>query len=123
MKIRGFVAVLVVVMAVVFFVFFAKMANEKSGLETQVDKSLESRVELTRTALEALAAEVTSFAAENGIPEKLAELRRLRPQFTVPLDGWGREIAYERVSDASFRLLSAGPDGKFRTEDDIIKEY
>lgn len=123
MKIRGFVAVLVVVMAVVFFVFFAKMANEKSGLETQVDKSLESRVELTRTTLEALAGEVTSFAAENGLPEKLSELRRLRPQFTVPLDGWGREIAYERVSDTSFRLISAGPDGKFRTEDDVVKEY
>jgi len=39
------------------------------------------------------------------------------------VDAWGREIRYEKLSDSSFRLTSAGPDGQYETGDDIVKEY
>jgi hypothetical protein len=38
-------------------------------------------------------------------------------------DAWGRKIKYERLSDENFRLTSAGFDGTFGTDDDIVKEY
>lgn len=34
-------------------------------------------------------------------------------------DGWGRPIRYERTGPASYRLTSAGPDGRFGTHDDL----
>jgi hypothetical protein len=39
------------------------------------------------------------------------------------LDGWGKSIRYERLSDSSFRLISAGKDKTFDTEDDIVLDY
>jgi hypothetical protein len=38
-------------------------------------------------------------------------------------DAWGRDIRYERRSDSTFRLISAGKDGLFDTADDIRVDY
>jgi hypothetical protein len=38
-----------------------------------------------------------------------------------PKDPWGRPIRYERLSAVRARLVSAGPDGQFRTADDVIR--
>ncbi len=72
-----------------------------------------------------LSREVLAFAAdsEEGLPESLEALRRSRPAAAVALDGWGRAIRYERLSETSFRLRSAGPDGVFDTDDDIVKDF
>lgn len=34
-------------------------------------------------------------------------------------DPWGNSLRYTRSSSNSFEVLSAGPDGRFETEDDI----
>jgi hypothetical protein len=124
MKIRGLLIVLVLAMVVVYFIFFAKVADDKGGLEIQVDKYLQSKIKLTGVNLEALSREVLSYATEGeGLPESLEALRRFHPTAAALPDAWGRRIRYEKLSDSSFRLRSAGPDGEFDTEDDISKDF
>ncbi len=124
MKTRGLLVVLLAAVVIVFVLFFAKVADDKGGLEVQVDKYLESKVKLTEVNLAGLAREVLAFAAgSEGLPERLEDLRRSHPAAAALRDAWGRAFRYERLSDSSFRLASAGPDGDFGTDDDIVKDY
>jgi hypothetical protein len=89
-----------------------------------VDEYLEAKIDLTRVNLESLSRLVLSTASEGeGLPETLKALRRFNPAASVPTDAWGRTIRYEKLSDSSFRLKSAGPDGVFETGDDIVKDF
>jgi len=124
MKIRGMLVVAVLTLVVVYFIFFAKVAGDKGGLEIQADKYLQSKVNLTRANLEALSREVLTFASEaEGLPGSLDALRRMHPTAAALPDAWGTKIRYEKLSDSSFRLRSAGPDRAFDTEDDIFKDF
>src|SRR5512135_1286769 len=125
MKLRGLLIVLLLAVVIVYAVFFTKVTKGgKGGLETMVDKYLESKIELTGVNLETLAREILLYAGEaEGLPESLEALRRLHPAAASAADAWGRKIRYERLSDSSFRLRSAGPDGVFDTGDDIVKDF
>jgi hypothetical protein len=124
MKIRGLLVAVVMAMVVVYFIFFAKVADHKGGLEIEVDKYLESKIKLTEVNLESLSREILTYATEgDGLPGSLDALRRFHPTASAVTDAWGRKIRYERLSDSSFRLRSAGPDGTFETEDDIVKDF
>lgn len=125
MKIRGFLALLLVSMVVVYFIFFAKVVDNKGGLQVEVDQYLKMKVDLTRVNMDSVAREIQSFGAEQegGLPRDLEAWKRSRPIGTGLQDAWSHEIRYERLSDESFRLRSAGPDGVFNTADDIVKDY
>jgi len=124
MKTKGLLVVVLLAMVAVYFIFFAKVADDKGGLQIEVDKYLQTKINLTRVNLESLSREVLSYAAGGeGLPESLEALRRFHPTAAALPDAWGRKIRYERLSDSSFRLRSAGPDGAFETEDDIVKDY
>ncbi len=124
MKIRGLLIGVILALVAVYFIFFAKVADDKGGLAIEVDKYLETKIKLTRVNLESLSREVLSYASEGeGLPETLEALRRFHPTAGALPDAWGRAIRYERLSDESFRLRSAGPDGAFGTEDDIVKDF
>jgi hypothetical protein len=125
MKIRGLIIGLLLALVAVYAVFFTKVGGNKSGLEIEVDKFLESKIKLTAVNLESLSHEILSYAGESegGLPETLEALRRFHPTAGSLPDAWGKKIRYERLSDSSFRLRSAGPDGVFETADDIVKEY
>jgi len=124
MKVRGLLVVLVLAAAVVYAIFFAKVADDKGMLEIQVDKYLEAKITLTRANLEALSREVLNYATQGeGLPESLEALRRFHPTAATLPDAWGRRIRYEKLSDDSFRLRSAGPDGAFDTADDVVKDF
>jgi hypothetical protein len=124
MKIRGLLIGVLLAMVAVYFIFFTKVADDKGGLQIEVDKYLQTKIKLTAVNLESLSREVLSYAAEgDGLPETLDALRRFHPTAAALPDAWGRKIRYERLSDSSFRLRSAGPDGAFETEDDIVKDF
>lgn len=60
----------------------------------------------------------TSF--ENKFPERLGDVD---PEFRAHLsrtDGWGKEMLYKRLREDIYHLISAGPDGQFGNEDDIV---
>jgi len=124
LKIKGMLIVVVLAMAVVYFIFFGKVADNKGGLQIEVDKYLQTKIKLTAVNLDGLSREVLTYAADGqGLPESLDALRRFHPTAAALPDAWGRKIRYERLSDSSFRLRSAGPDGAFETEDDIVKDF
>jgi hypothetical protein len=122
MNIRGFLAVLILAAVVVYFLWVAKAGKDKVIEEVRVfDKA---KHQLTETNMRSLAREIHSFIAMDGrAPKNLKELQAFR---RVPLgtsDAWGIAIKYDRLTDEEFRLISAGPDREFDTEDDISKEY
>lgn len=123
MKIRGFLAILLLTMVVAYFIFFAKTGGE-SGIETEVRQFARTKIKLTQANFETLAREIIGFSADrDGLPEDLQTFRRSRPIGAGLFDAWGNEIRYERLTDSSFRLTSAGPDGEFDTADDVSKDY
>src|SRR5512136_590338 len=124
MKLRGLIIGLLLALVAGYFIFFTKVAkDEKGGLGIMVDKYLESKTKLTEANLDGLSREVLTYASEGeGLPESLDALRRFHPTAGSLPDAWGTKIRYERLSDSSFRLRSAGPDRIFDTGDDIVKD-
>lgn len=124
MKNRGLLVALLAAVVIVYFIFFAKVADDKGGLEIQVDKYIETKIKLTEANMEGLSREILSFAAGGeGLPDSLEVLRKFNPAAGALPDAWGGKFHYERLSQSSFRLTSAGPDGAFGTGDDIVKDY
>jgi hypothetical protein len=124
MKVRGLMIGLLLALVAVYAIFFTKVADNKSGLAIEVDKYLESKIKLTKVNLESLSHEVLAYVSEGqDLPENLEALRKFHPTAGSLPDAWGRKIRYERLSDESFRLLSAGPDGVFGTPDDIVMDF
>jgi hypothetical protein len=122
MKIRGFLAVLILAAVVVYFLWVAKAGKDKVIEEVKVFS--DTKKQLTEANMSNLAREIQSHIAMEGMaPKSLKEFRNLRTMTISALDAWGRGIKYERLSDEDFRLISAGADGEFNTSDDIIKDY
>ena len=122
MKIRGALIVVLLAMVVVYFLFFAK-AGEKSYIEATVDANTRLRTGITETNMATLEKALTLFTATQGqLPQNLKELFAARLFSGDPSDGWGTMPRYERLSDENYRLISAGPDRTFDTDDDIIVE-
>jgi hypothetical protein len=124
MKHKGPIIGLLLALVAGYFIFFTKVDGDKGGIEIMVDKYLESKIKLTEAGLEALSREVLTYAAEGeGLPETLDALRRFHPTAGALPDAWGTKIRYEKLSDSSFRLRSAGPDRVFDSADDIVKDF
>jgi hypothetical protein len=125
MKLRGLMIGLLLALVAVYAIFFTRTGqDEKGGLETMVDKYLETKIRLTEANLDALSREVLTYASEGeALPETLEALRRFHPTAGSLPDAWGTRIRYLRLSDSAFRLTSAGTDKTFDTADDIVKDF
>jgi hypothetical protein len=120
MRIRGFLALLVLTVVVVYFIFFAR-AGKKSYIEGTMDAYDRMRTQVTQTNMATLEKAINFFIGnESRTPTDLKELSASRLLMGDSSDGWGRPLKYERLSDSNFRLISAGKDGKFNTDDDIV---
>ena len=120
MKIKGFLVIFLLVVILVFFLYVVKR-DGKSRLEGQVDAFAEVKEETTRTNLSSLEKAIDIFIAQNGrIPDDLKEIQTFGRSVYVDTDSWGNKIKYEKISDANFRLISAGKDKTFNTDDDIV---
>lgn len=123
MKIKGFLALLILVAIVVYFLFIFK-AGKQGQLPGQIEAFQSMKDKLTRTNMTTLERVITAFIArEEKAPKSLDDLENLYILLTTRVDAWGVAIRYERISDSRFRLISAGKDRLFKTKDDIIMEY
>lgn len=64
----------------------------------------------------------SNFENGNSYPETLDEMP---PDFTSELerrDGWGNQFLYRLIRVDKYNLISAGPDGEFGNEDDVVME-
>ena len=100
----------------------------KSGGEKDLPEQMEAfsraKQRLTETNMETLKKEIVGYIAIQGSPpNRLEDLRMTTPITSGKWDGWGKAVKYEKLSAESFRLTSAGHDGTFGTQDDIVVEY
>jgi len=115
--------VLILAVAIVYLIWFSK-SGEKTHLERQVDRFVQAKEDLTRVNMQSLEKIILSYIAGEGqAPKSLQDLRNSSLLVGGTMDGWGKSIKYERLSDSSFRLISAGKDKTFDTEDDIVLDY
>ena len=120
MKIKGFLVIFLLVVITVFFLYVVKRGG-KPQIQQQVDAFAEVKEKTTRTNLSSLEKAIDIFIAQNGrVPLDLKEIQTFSRSVYVDMDSWGNKIKYERISDSSYRLISAGKDKVFQTADDII---
>lgn len=123
MKIRGFLAILMLAAVIVVALQFVKTGGT-AKIQQDVGTFSRAKAMLTETNFKTLSRAIDTHQATQGeMPARLDDLGMSLPLTTGKQDGWGRVIRYEIISETSFRLTSAGPDGRFDTTDDIIKEY
>jgi hypothetical protein len=122
MKIRGLFIILLLAMVIVYFLFFAK-AGKKSYIEATQDANERIRTELTQVNMATMQKAIDYFIATEGeAPADLKTLFAARLFSGDPSDGWGSPLKYERLSDSDYRLVAAGKDRTFDTDDDIVLE-
>ena len=122
MKIRGGLILLLLAMVIVYFLYFAR-AGKKSYIEATIDANEKIRTELTQVNMGTMQKAIEYFIATEGeAPADLKTLFAARLFSGDPSDGWGTPLKYERLSDSTFRLIAAGKDRTFDTEDDIVLE-
>jgi hypothetical protein len=87
----------------------------------------EAKIAETRKLLERVALAIESYRAKNGAMPPLANFvaltDALNPDYLSPLvrlDAWRHPLILEKTGSDTVRLISAGPDGKLGTSDDII---
>jgi hypothetical protein len=121
MKIKGFLVIFLLVSILVYFIWFAKTSKET--IPEQIKKFDATKDKLTRVNMTSLNRLIEYFMATQGrTPQDLQELMKSQQIAGAQYDGWGKVMKYEKISDENFRLISAGHDGTFDTEDDIIIE-
>ena len=125
MKIRGFLAMLIMGAVVVYLLMFLRTGKRGTSLvEEEIRQFDRTRIELTAVNLSQIERAVLTWQATTGeLPENLAEVSRARILAGAAADAWGRSVRYEKTSSTGFRLVSAGPDGRFDTGDDISRDY
>lgn len=77
----------------------------------------------TQAQLEDLARYVKLYVLERGeMPAALGDLVKAGMIDAVPVDAWGNEVRLVVVDAATraFRVVSAGPDGSLKTDDDLV---
>ena len=123
MKAKGLLVVSILAIGIIYLLWFGK-TGKKTQLETKVDQYSQAKADLTKTNMQALQKIVISYIANEGqTPQSLQDLRNSMLLVGGAIDAWGESIKYERLSDSSFRLISAGKDNIFGTRDDIVLEY
>ena len=123
MKIRGFLAILLLTSVLVYLLFFLK-SGQHEEIKGDIEAFSAAKIRLTETNMNTLAKTVYSFIAGQGrMPNNLQDLQSHGPVGIGTLDAWGTKFRFEKISDDSFRLISAGPDKAFDTNDDIKKDY
>jgi len=85
------------------------------------------KIEETRKLLEKVAAAIAQYRQKKGslppFKDYTSLSNQLNPEFLIPLirlDAWQHPLAASMVGTDSVRLESAGADGKFGSEDDIV---
>lgn len=122
MRIRGFLVILLLGGIIVFLLWSLK-SRESTQIQEEIQAFSEAKIKLTRANLSALERAVLDYVLQQGkLPSSLQEISRFAPLGITLEDAWGRRIKYEKLSADNFRLISAGPDGIFGTNDDLVQE-
>lgn len=65
----------------------------------------------------------SNFADANAFPKSFDDVFEWRPDLADELkttDGWGNDLLYRQLRVDLYNIISAGPDGDFGNDDDIV---
>ncbi|MCP2518870.1 hypothetical protein NLB96_00750 [Candidatus Aminicenantes bacterium AC-335-K20] len=100
------------------------MKNEREKTVKDVELLDRAKYKLTVANMNSLARIINSYISQKGkVPDSLKELQTFYVLSAKRIDEWGTPIKYEKLSEYSFRLISAGKDKTFNTSDDIILTF
>jgi hypothetical protein len=121
MRIKGFLALFLLV-GVFIFVLWTLKSGEEEKIVEDVKAFSRTKLKLTKVNMQTLERLIISYIARNGrAPKSLKDLQAIHIPSSSRFDAWGTEIKYERLSNEEFRLISAGKDRVFDTSDDIVR--
>lgn len=121
---RGLLALTLLALVVFGIIWLTKSGGENQPVK-EIERFDELKMRITKTNMNALGRAIATFVAVEGeTPESLGELNKaIGLRSTSNLDAWGTTIRYVRISENDFRLISAGGDQAFDTEDDIVIDF
>ncbi len=124
MRGKGALVILILAGVIIYFVYFMR-TEKKAPVEEEISRFNQTKAELTSVNLEQISRAIQEWMAEHEgrVPESLKEIQGFRSYGLNLTDGWGRNIRYQKLSENGYELRSAGVDGKFDTDDDIIRNY
>ena len=61
-----------------------------------------------------------NFANANSYPESFDEVDPEIRGDLKTVDGWGNDLLYRKIRIDLYNIISAGPDGEFGNDDDIV---
>jgi len=122
-KWKGIAAVIILALALAYYLGL-QSSKKTEEIVKQVEVFDEARENLTKVNMNTLQRAIISYIASQGrTPKSIKELQVFRVVAYEKYDSWGTEIKYERLSDDNFRLISAGRDKIFDTQDDLVVDY
>lgn len=113
----GLIGILIVTGIVLFIMFGTK--GQKGQLEV-IEESRETAMGvIDQTHVYSIGQLVVAYKLENNrMPESMEDL----PGGDAVKDRWGQSYRFRKVDEMTFELISAGRDGEFETEDDLVAE-
>jgi competence protein ComGC len=117
----GLIGVLIV-MAIVLYLLFGNMGGTTYMDEVQKGRERGQQVSIDMQA-EQLLVSVTQYQlANDALPQSMEDLEAPAGAFVDP---WGLQVRFtcekdERSGRGVLHIVSAGPDGEFETEDDLV---
>ena len=129
---RAFTLIELLLVLVILGVLAAIVVPKFSGRTEQARQTAaQTQIASFGTALDALEVDTGTYPkGKNGLQDLLSQPRDangwkgpyLKNVTEVPLDPWGNAYVYEcpgKHNPSGYDLMSAGPDGRVNTEDDI----
>lgn len=108
----------------VILLFLPSPKKSASSLKSAAGGAAQAGERLTRANIQILQQVIGQYIATEGeSPASLGALRSAGLMITGVNDAWGRAFRYQKLPGTSFRLTSAGKDGRFDTADDIVSDY
>ena len=117
---NGFTLVEILVVVVILGILASIVAAKVSGHTEKAKKAK------TEADIQTIKLAVGQYEMDNGNnPSALSDLvsgeKHYIDQESVPMDAWGNDFRYYMKGDL-VKIQSAGPDGNFDTDDDIINK-
>lgn len=115
---------LLIVMAIVLYLLFGNMGGTTYMDEVKKGKERGQEVNLDMQAQQLLTSITQYQLANDGLPQTMEDLEAPAGAY---LDPWGLQVRFscekdQRSGRGVVHIVSAGPDGEFGTEDDVVVE-
>jgi general secretion pathway protein G len=120
MNSAGFTLIEILLVVIILGILTSLVAIKLTG------KTEDAQVAATKANINTIKVAISQYEMDTGkLPKNLKDLVKEEKHYldreTVPQDEWGNDFKYYMKGDL-VKIRSAGPDGSFDTEDDIVNE-